>query len=170
MNPISDLTYKVAAFSEIEAVRSDDFVDWAIDMLQLGHDSQSLILLAGLSKPTNFFESRDLLIASFSELNLQLKTNEDGIISFSKGYVESIANKSEIRKNLNILKDLCIGNDYENSIFDFYSLYFCWDVFDSGEDQQGYWETTPGTIEETVIDRAKKWMKENENHYAQQGL
>ncbi|MCB9092973.1 MAG: hypothetical protein H6620_10485 [Halobacteriovoraceae bacterium] len=35
--------------------------DWAIDLMKLGHNSESIILLAGISPPYDKFELRDLV-------------------------------------------------------------------------------------------------------------
>lgn len=45
---ISELTYKVVAKSDLTTLNGDDCVDWAIEMLQLGHETPSLLILAGL--------------------------------------------------------------------------------------------------------------------------
>ena len=168
MKLISDLTYKVAAFSEIPNFKSDECVDWAIEMLELGFESESLLILCGLSKPTNYFETIEYLKEAFEELNLTFKTGEDGIISYSNYLIKDIASNKNVKANLKLIQQLCIDKDYEKVIYDFYLLHWAWGDYDYGNEFQEYWtEATPETIEQIVIDRAKKWIEENENNYAQ---
>lgn len=39
---ISELTYKVISYSEISNFNTDDCVDWATEMLELGYESENL--------------------------------------------------------------------------------------------------------------------------------
>lgn len=45
-------------------------------MLELGYESQSLLILAGITKPTNYFEIIDYLKKALAELNMTLKNGE----------------------------------------------------------------------------------------------
>ena len=169
MRPISNLTYKVAGFSEVPNFNSDDFVDWAIEMLQLGFESESLLILCGLAKPTNYFESVEYLKKAFQELGLTLKTGKNGIISYSSYLIKNLSEKKDVKTNLKLIQQLCVEKDYEKVIYDFYLLHWAWGEYDYGNKLQEYWpEATPDTIEQIVIDRANKWILENENYYAQQ--
>jgi len=55
MVPISPLTYKVVAYQSVSDYDMDECVDWAIEMIELGYDTENLIILAGLTKPVNYF-------------------------------------------------------------------------------------------------------------------
>ena len=35
----------------------DQSIDWTVEMLSIGYETSSLLILAGISKPTNFFEA-----------------------------------------------------------------------------------------------------------------
>jgi hypothetical protein len=54
---ISDLTYKVVAFAEIPDFNTDECVDWAFEMVALGYDTPSLLILAGLNRPSSYFQT-----------------------------------------------------------------------------------------------------------------
>jgi len=166
---ISELTYKVVAYSDLTTLNGDDCVDWAIEMLQLGHDRPSLLILAGLTKPTNQFEVRDYLKRSLSELELDEKTGDDATLSYSSYYITKISNGEDVKKNLGMVYEFCKARDYEKVIYDFYLLYWAWDDLDYGNEYQAYWpDTDKSNIEQIVIETAKKWVEENEKHYAQQ--
>jgi hypothetical protein len=168
---ISELTYKVVAYSDLTTLNGDDCVDWAIEMLQLGHETPSLLILAGLTKPTNQFEVRDYLKRALSELELDEKTGDDATLSYSSYYITKIAKGEDVRRNLGMVYEFCKAKDYEKVIYDFYLLYWAWDDLDYGNEYQAYWENADkSNIEQIVIETAKKWAAENQKHYAQQQL
>jgi hypothetical protein len=166
---ISELTYKVVACSELTTLNGDDCVDWAIEMLQLGHDTPSLLILAGLTKPTNQFEVRDYLKRALIELELEEKTGDDATLSYSSYYITRISKGKDVKRNLGMVYEFCKARDYEKLIFDFYLLYWAWADLDYGNEYQAYWpDADKSNIEQIVIETAKKWIAENEKHYAQQ--
>ena len=168
---ISDLTYKIVAYSDLTTVNGDDCVNWAIEMLQLGYDTPSLLILAGLTKPTNQFEVKDYLKQALNELELEEKTGDDATLSYSYYYIVKIAKGEDVKRNLKSVYEFCKARDYEKNINEFYLLYWAWDDLDYGNDYQAYWpDADRSNIEQTVIETAKKWVSENEKHYAQHSL
>ncbi len=66
MKNIPDLTYKILAiptFSEMKEI--DDVVDWAIEMIENWYENPTLLIIAGLESPVNYFEIKDYLKKSF---------------------------------------------------------------------------------------------------------
>jgi hypothetical protein len=162
------LTYKVVAFSEVPNFNMDECVDWAIEMISLGYESPSLFILAGLSKPTNYFETVEYLQATLDELHLKVKTGEDGVLSYSSYFIEQIAKGNKVKENLSAVYKFCQAKDYEKPIFDFYLLYWAWDDLDYGNEVQSYWpDADKQNIESIVISTADKWVKKNKMFYAQ---
>jgi hypothetical protein len=168
---ISDLTYKVVAISDLTNVNTDDCVDWAIEMLQAGHETPSLLILAGLSKPTNHFETKEYLRKALSELKLDEKTGDSATLSYSSYYITKIANGENVKTNLGRVYEFCKARDYEKVIFDFYLLYWAWGDLDYGNEYQSYWpDADERNIERVVIETAQNWIRDNKKHYAQQNL
>lgn len=171
---ISDLTYKVVAYSEIPSYNTDECVDWAIEMVGLGYDTENLLILAGLNKPTNYFETVKFLNLAIRECGLVLKSGKEGVISYSFYYIKQIAKSINVKENLSKVYKyyISIDNDKLNGnkpIFDFYLLNWAWSDLDYNNTQQEYWPgATISNIEQTVINFANKWLVENENHYWQQ--
>ncbi|MES2864897.1 MAG: hypothetical protein V4666_12305 [Bacteroidota bacterium] len=161
---ISELTYKVISYSEIPNFNTDDCVDWATEMLELGYESESLMILAGISKPTNYFEIIDYLKNALTELNMTIKTGEDAILCYSSYYINRISKSVNVKENLGMIYSFCLSKDYEKQIFDFYLLHWAWSDFDYGEKFTNYWDNADKeNIEEIVIQVAKKWMTENQS-------
>lgn len=163
MTRISDLTYQVVAYSEVPNFNTDVCVDWALDMVSLGFESPSLLILAGLDKPTNYFETIEYLKDALKELKLELKSGEDAIIHYSYYFIKEIANGIEVRDNLRRLYIFCQSKNYEGPIYDFFLLYWAWEDIDYGETGQHYWEGAVQTnIEDVVIDTAQQWLKNHQ--------
>jgi len=78
-------------------------IDWAVDMLSLGHYTPSLLILAGLSKHTNFFEAEPYLISALKELGLQIPEREETIYQYCKYFIDKIARAENARSNLHQL-------------------------------------------------------------------
>ena len=157
---ISDLTYKIAAYSEIPNFNPDDCVDWANEMLSLGYETENLIILSALTKPANYFESIEYLNSCFTELEFNFKNGLEAIISYSNYLLKSIAKKNNVRNNLKILKDINLEKEYENEVYDFILLYWAWSDLEYGNKNQEYWKTaTIESIENIIINKAKLWVE-----------
>ena len=107
MTKISDLTYKVVAFSEVPSYNTDECIDWALEMVFLGHDTPSLLTLAGLSKPTNYFQTVDYLKQALNELKLEILQGDKAILSYCSYYIQKISQCENIRQNLKEVYKFC---------------------------------------------------------------
>jgi hypothetical protein len=76
----SDLTSKMLAYQHLKNFDIDQAIDWAVEMLSLGYETPSLLILAGISKPTNFFEAEKYLLRSINELGIELPEEHDAIV------------------------------------------------------------------------------------------
>jgi hypothetical protein len=168
MLPISPLTYKVVAYQSAPDYDMDECVDWAVEMIELGYDTEHLLILAGLTKRVNFFETEKYLQTAMNELGLKLKTDDDGVISYSSFYIMQIAKGINTKENLKTLADYVVDVDYSRSAYDFYSLHWAWSDMEWNDGQQWYWpDATPDNIEVIVTDRAKQWLISNMAIYSQ---
>ncbi len=168
---ISDLTYKVVAFHEIPNFDTDECVDWATEMIFLGYDTPSLLILAGLDKPTNYFEVAEYLPNVLSSLNLTQKTGDEATLSYCSYYIKKISNSDDIRNNLTYVYKFCQAKDYEKLVYDFYLLYWAWDDIDYGNEYTPYWESAnKENINKIVVEVAQNWIKKNEKHYTQHAV
>ena len=159
----SDLTYKIVAFSEIENFNSDDCIDWAYEMLVLEYSTESLLILAGISKPSQYFEVKEYLIKALNELNIKALDKDDAILSYSTYYIQKIAKSENIEQNLKIIHTFCQDNDDNANIFEFSMLYWAWDDIKYGDEYTHYWENANRhNINQIIIDVAKNWLSKNE--------
>ncbi len=164
MNIVGDLTDKIVAFPEVPDFNTDDCIDWAIEMISLGYENPSVLILSALTRPTNYFETIEYLQAALKELKLTPKTGIDGIRSYGRYILKSIANGINVKENLSSVYKYCQSKNYEKDIYDFYLLYWAWGDLDYRMTHQEYWpEADANNIENIVIKRAKKWLIETEN-------
>jgi hypothetical protein len=171
MSSTSPLTYKVVAYQAVNNFNMDEAVDWAAEMIEVGFDTESLLILAGLVKPVNYFETVNFLDGAINELGLRLRTGDDGIISYCSYYVKQIAQGIDIRLGLQIICQYVIDFDYHSSIYDFCNLSWAWDDMDWNDGMQWYWDgATADNIEQIAIDTAKQWLNDNIASYEQRIL
>jgi hypothetical protein len=166
---VSELTYKVVALSEIIQLDPKECVDWAVEMLELGHETPNLLMLAGFNKSTSYFEIKPYLESATEELGLKMRTGESGVISYAYYFIREITARKRIRQNLSELYEFCKQRDYEGIIYDFYLLYWAWDQIDYDDTNQNhYWEgTNKENIEDIVVKVANEWIVKNKEHYIQ---
>jgi len=132
MKPVSDLTYKMIAIPELPLVNTDESVDWAIEMIELGYESPSLFMLASFSKPTNYFEILRYIKDSVNELGFEFKTGRNAILSYATYYIRKIAKGHNVRVNLGKISGFCADCDMDDFIFDFCLLSWAWGDIDYG--------------------------------------
>ncbi|QKE76093.1 hypothetical protein HPK19_25145 (plasmid) [Arthrobacter citreus] len=67
------LYYKIYEFE----VTSNDYVNWAIEMLLNNHSTYSLNILASLNEPLNIFEVEEYFNRTLNELNLSVPSHQE---------------------------------------------------------------------------------------------
>ena len=63
-------TYRVLMKKAFNEDIDESWVEWALEMMEAGYESDNLYILAGLSKPYNHFELQELTDKVFADLNL----------------------------------------------------------------------------------------------------
>ncbi len=163
---ISDLTYKVVAFSEISHFNTDECIDWAFEMVSLGYETPSLLILAGLNKPSNYFQTLEYFNQALAELKIKNKSGKEAVLSYSIYLVKKIALDERKKEYLTELYHFCKAKDKEELTYDFQLLYWAWGDLDYKNEQQSYWPgATSDNIESIVKETAVKWLMKNKEHF-----
>jgi hypothetical protein len=134
-------------------------VDWAIGMLEEGRDGHNLTMLAGMLPPYNHFEIAALRDRALRELGIADIDREHAERTYASECLRlGLAGESNLLEAVSEIKDLCIANNYQKDIFDFYLLYFAYEDLEC-RGQQYYW---PGAnrdeIESIIRKRAEQFL------------
>lgn len=159
---MSLLTYKIVAYNIIKNFDIDQIVDWAIELLEEGIEIYNIQIIAGLTKPVNFFEGKEFLEIALDELQLSAFSNEQALLSYCTYYIKEIAVAKDIRDNLTKIYKICQEMNYEKELYDFYLLYWAWGDLDY-QNYNHYWEgANRDNIEKIVVNKSIKWLENNQ--------
>jgi hypothetical protein len=155
---------KVIMFCGTSRGDAKDCVDWAVEAMCRGEDSPNLRILAGLTPPLSAFEVRDYASRALRELEIEIPQGADAISAYARDLVEDIVKSPEMmQRNLRILCAMCIAEDYQKDIYDFYMLRWAYDDLQQAE-VQWYWEGADrSNIQMIVLNRCRDWLTEYEN-------
>jgi hypothetical protein len=139
MQPVKS-TAEILAFKVLNRNTNIAWVDWALDMMTAGFDTEHLRILAGEREPFNQFQMQDLTNKVLNELNLDYADKNKILNNYVCYFIDkALSDETQTLKVLNSLKDLCIELDYKRFLYDFYLLYFAkQDLIDS--ENQWYWD------------------------------
>jgi hypothetical protein len=158
---MNSLPGKVIMFCGTNRGDAKDCVDWAVDAMCCGEDSPSLRILAGFTPPLSTFEVRDYASKALRELNIEIPQGAEAISAYARDLVEEIIKTPEtMQRNLRILCDMCIAEDYQKDIYDFYMLRWAYDDLQQ-EEIQWYWNGADrSNIHEIILNRCRTWLEE----------
>lgn len=97
---LSPLTYKIIAVQEFDPSDAEDYLAWAMEMLELGYETPHLLMLAAFEKGSFYFALKPYVEKAILELGLEMKSGEDGIACYSYFYAQKIAAGENVRQNL----------------------------------------------------------------------
>ena len=160
MQPV-DSTSKILAFKVLDRSIDSQWVDWALEMMSVGFDSEHLTILAGETFPFNQFYMQDLTSKALKELQLDYSDKDKVIRNYINHLIDkALNNESQTLAVLNLLKKLCVELDYRKDLYNFYYLYFAkLDLLDS--ENQWYWEGADKNNIDTIIkEQFLKWKRE----------
>ncbi len=152
-------TYKVLADKVLEQGSREEWIDWALEMVMAGFESEHLIILAGLTLDTNRFEFDDIVNRALKELSLDKATKDEIVYAYVYYLVsEAIEGNISKRKVLRELRDLCQNRDYDEELFKFYLLYYALDELEN-LGVQSYWNNGDNNDIDIEIDNELRSWK-----------
>ncbi|MET4084175.1 hypothetical protein ABIB40_004149 [Pedobacter sp. UYP30] len=124
MKPVESTT-EILTLKALNRNINMTWVEWAIEMLTAGFDTENLAILAGESEPFNQFQLQDLTTKVLEELELNYSDREQVIKNYACYLIDKVRNKEiDTIKALEVLKDIYIELDMETYLNHFYLLYF----------------------------------------------
>ncbi|GAO43343.1 hypothetical protein [Flavihumibacter petaseus] len=158
-------TYKILKAKAFNENIDETWVDWALEMMEAGYQSDNLYILAGKTKPFNQFELHELTRNVLEDLGFTY-ADKDTVLKNYVYYliISSVDHPETYCKTLRELKNICQDLDLESAYMDFYLLYYAKDDLIVDE-VQWYWDgANRQNIDQIIKDHFKKWMKEFEEH------
>jgi len=152
------LTYQILYYRVLENIVSKEWIDWAIEMIQAGFETESLLYLASFEGTENQFELREISDRAFKELGLDFSDKEQVVKNYANYTVDCIlTGKMDYLKALRKLKNMCLALNYPKFLMDFYLLYFAKeDLINSPV--QWYWTgADKNNIDSIIEDYCKSW-------------
>jgi len=165
MNKYPELTYKMLGHTVVESFDYNDAIDWAIQMLQAGYETPSILLLAGTAKPTNYFETESTLNAALKELHIATPSEENAIIAYATYHVLQLIAGKDIMQNLYKLSALVfLKEEAYHRMYDFSLLRDAWEYIDDLFYAQLYWpDVNEDNIEDVTKECANDWLEEHDD-------
>lgn len=133
-------------------------VDWAIDLIQEGKETDNILMLASFSEPIEKWEISPYVTAVLDELGLNELECDDAIIAQTNFLLLKILKDIDIRKSLRQLSQVCINNDFDNRVMNFYLLYHAWDELEEIGVNYYFEGADLDNIEEVLKKEARKWI------------
>lgn len=156
-------TYKILKAKAFNEDIDESWVDWALEMMEAGYQSDNLYMLAGVTKPYNQWELHELTKRVLQDLGLSYADKE----AVLKNYIHylianSVDHPENYYKTLRELKNICLDLHMDAAYMDFYLLYFAKDDLRVDE-VQWYWDgANKENIDDIIRERFQKWMNEFE--------
>lgn len=157
-------TARILADKALQRACGQECVEWAVSMLEQGHDGHYLSMLAGTCPPFNHFEIADYRDRSLRELGITDISKEAAVTAFSVEQLRlALAGEVDLIATITLIKDLCIEREYQRNIFDFYLLYCAYADLQESE-VQWYWKgATRGNIVSIIRARAEVFLQSSED-------
>jgi len=156
-------TYKILMHKSMNHFIDESWIDWAIEMMEAGFESENLYILAGQTKPYNQFELQDLTSKVFNDLNLDYSDRDLTIKNYVYYLINTTLNDPVTYLNtLRILTDICRDQDFDDNYKDFYFLYYAKDEL-KDFDHQFYWDgANRENIDIIISAKFNDWIKKYE--------
>jgi len=161
-------TYRILKAKAFNESIDETWIDWAIDMIEAGYESENLYMLAGEIKPYNQFELQELTTKVLKDLKLDY-SDKDAVIRKYIYYLisGSIDHPETYYRTLRELRDIYTEGDMASEYKDFYLLYYAKDDL-SVEEVQWYWDGADReNIDQIIKERFGNWLKEFEQKQQQ---
>ncbi len=154
-------TYRILMKKAFNEDIDESWVEWALEMMEAGYESDNLYILAGITKPYNQFELQELTDKVIADLNLETSDKSLTIRNYVYYILSTTINEpSKYLSSLREVKDICIELDMEKEYMDFYLLYFAKDDLNESENQW-YWDGADrNNIDEIIKGKFKEYIDE----------
>ncbi len=148
----------IQSHKELEHFDYSKAVDWAIELIRQGKESENVLMLASFSQPIDRLEISPYVTNVLNDLGLEELDYKSAVLAETHYHLNEILNNREIRKNLQSLYQLCVDNDYESGLMSFYMIYHGWDELEELGVNYYFEGADLDNIEEELKKEARKWI------------
>ncbi|MGB0897358.1 MAG: hypothetical protein ACPGRW_08565 [Flavobacteriaceae bacterium] len=148
----------IQSHKELEHFDYSKAVNWAIDLIRQGKESENVLMLASFSQPIDRFEISPYVSNALNDLGLEELDYKSAVIAKTHYHLSEILSDREIRNNLRSLYQLCVDNDYESGLMTFYLIYHGWDELEEMGVNYYFEGADLNNIEEELKKEAHKWI------------
>ncbi|MFL5742931.1 MAG: hypothetical protein ACJ75B_22115 [Flavisolibacter sp.] len=154
-------TYRILKAKTFNEDVDESWIDWAIEMMEAGYESDNLYMLAGVTKPYNQFELQELTSRVLKDLQLDYSNKEVVLNNYVYFLLSnSIDYPQTYIKTLRELRDIYYQLGMDSRLTVFYLLYFAKSDL-TVNDVQFYWEgANKENIDKIVKDHFQNWISE----------
>lgn len=156
----SNLTELIQCHLAIESFDYDIAIDWSLNLITNGIESENILILSSFSKPANLFEIRPYVSAALADHNFPEFTGITGKLHKARYHLIEIINDLLVRKQLKQLADLCVKLEYKYGLVPFYLLYHGWNELDDIGVNLYYEGATTSNIDQIVKKEANDWVRQ----------
>lgn len=149
----------------IEQFNYDIVVDWAMELLDKGNESENVLILASFSKPVDSYEIKPYLSSVLREFQIEDKTGDEAVLALIKFHLNEIVNNIAIKENLYAIYDIFLEKDYLNEdkygLMPFYLLYHGWEGLLSIGINCYFEGADLDNIRDVLRQQAEIWLEKN---------
>ncbi len=136
-------------------------VDWAIELMKLGDETENVLMLASFSKPVDSLEISPYLSSVLTDQGLGQVSGEEAKKMKAKFYALQILESNQIRYYLDLLTDFCMETNYNKELMPFYMLRHGWMELEEMGVNYYYDGVNLSNIERAIKHEAKVWLDKN---------
>ncbi len=133
-------------------------VDWAINLIRQGKETDNILMLASFSEPIEKYEVSPYLTAVLNELGIEELECDDAMIAKAHFLLSEILRNNSIRDYLYSLSQLCIEYGFDSRIMDFYLLHHGWSELEEIGVNYYFDGADLNNIEQILKKEARKWI------------
>jgi hypothetical protein len=149
----------IQSLKELEHFDYSKAVDWAIDLIRQGKETDNVLMLASFSEPIDRLEIRPYVTKVLNDFGLKELDYKSALIAQTHYYLNEILNDRQIRKNLHSLYQLYMNNEKESGLINFYLINHGWEELEEIGVNYYFEGADLNNIEEVLIMEARKWIE-----------
>lgn len=153
-------TARILANRALSRTCGQECVDWALNLLEQGHDGMALCVLACMHPPHNHFELAELRDTALADLKLAEIQPPQALNLYAVEIMKSaLSDKIDSLRALQALRDIYCEDDCQQNLHDFYLLYHAYTDLQEYEEQYYWDDATSENIDSLVKQHFESFIK-----------